>query len=146
MRLSSVAFNHNQPLPAKYTCDGLDVNPPLFFLEIPEETASLVLTLTDPDAPGKTFIHWVVFNIDPSLIVIDEDSVPEDALTGANDFGRNEYGGPCPHSGTHRYVFTLYALDDNLDLPEGASFDEVREEMQAKIIDKTELIGTYRKK
>lgn len=144
MKIRSIAFEENGQIPEKYTCDGEDINPPLKFEDIPEDTASLALIVSDPDAVSKTpFYHWVLFNIDVDTQSIGEDSVPEAAVVGTNDFGNTEYGGPCPPSGTHRYIFTLYALDGSLSLNESARAEEVLEEIETHIIDTAELVGTY---
>lgn len=146
MKITSTAFENNNPLPEQYTCDGQDINPPLKFESIPEDAAALVLIVSDPDAPIKTFYHWLLFNIDVSTKQIDEDSAPEGAVAGINDFGDTEYGGPCPPSGTHRYIFTLYALDGPLPLEEGATAKEVLEEMVTHIIEEAELVGLYERR
>ena len=93
LKIISSAFKYNERIPAKYTCDGIDVNPPLKFRNIPTGTKSLVLIVDDPDAPMGTWIHWIVWNIPPTE-EIDEDTVP--GIEGINDFNKNSYGGPCP--------------------------------------------------
>jgi len=140
MILQSTAFQENDPIPQKYTCDGEDVNPQLSIDDIPDNAESLVLIVDDPDAPGKTWDHWLVFNIDPVSEIV-EDSVP--GKQGQNDFDKEEYGGPCPPGGTHRYFFRLYALDTTLDLDDGVSRNELEEAMQDNIVDQAELMGTY---
>lgn len=144
MKITSSAFDHNQPIPAKYTCAGEDVNPPLEFSDIPNDAKSLALIVDDPDAPGKTWVHWVLYNMSPNIKFIEENSKPSNAKEGTNDFGKKGYGGPCPPSGTHRYFFKLYALDDKLDIPsEIADKDTVEEAMKDHIVAQTELIGTF---
>lgn len=150
MRLSSPAFRHNTLMPSRYTCQGFDVNPPLRISDVPPETDSLVLIVDDPDAPdpkAPTMVwdHWVMWNIDPNTETIPEDSVPPGAVQGRNSWGRNDYGGPCPPIGTHRYFFKLYALDTTLDLPETATKADVEQAMEGHILDEAVLIGTYRK-
>ncbi len=140
MILQSTAFQENDPIPQKYTCDGEDVNPQLNIDDIPDTAETLVLIVDDPDAPGKTWDHWLVFNIDP-VSEIAEDSVPGKQAT--NDFNKEDYGGPCPPGGTHRYYFRLYALDTTLALEEGVSRNELEEAMQGHIVDEAELMGTY---
>jgi Raf kinase inhibitor-like YbhB/YbcL family protein len=115
-RISSPAFKHNDHIPPKYTCDGADVNPPLVIENTPAGTKSLALIVDDPDAPGGMWVHWVVWNIDPAVAAIKENSVPSGAQQGINDFRSRNYGAPCPPSGTHRYFFKLYALDTTLTL------------------------------
>ncbi len=150
MRLSSPAFRHNTLMPSRYTCQGFDVNPPLRISDVPPGTKSLVLIMDDPDAPDPkapkmVWDHWVVWNIDPSTEEIPEDSVPPGAMQGRNSWGRNDYGGPCPPIGTHRYFFKLYALDSTLDLPSTATKADVEQAMEGHILDEANLIGTYRK-
>jgi len=145
MKISSSAFENNSKIPSKYTCDGQDINPPLEIKDIPKGTQSLVLIVDDPDAPKGTFLHWLVFNINPDVSLIEENSLPEGAVQGKNDFGKENYGGPCPPSGEHRYFFKLYALDIKLNLPAGSDLKEVEKEMKGHILDQTELIGFYQK-
>ncbi len=144
MILKSHHFKHNEKIPVKFTGDGEDINPNLEISEIPEDTKSLVLIMDDPDAPVGTFTHWMVWNISPKLTDIRENSAPENAIQGRNDFGKIGYGGPMPPSGTHRYFFKIYALDTELDLTEGAGKEEVEVAMHGHILDKAELTGLYR--
>lgn len=145
MKISSSAFLNNQEIPKKYTCDGEDVNPPLIIEEIPKNAKSLVLIVDDPDAPVGTWVHWVVFNINPKIKEIKENSVPKEAILGRNDFGKLEYGGPCPPAGTHRYFFKVYALDKVLNLGQGATKMELEKEMRDHILDWGELVGLYKR-
>ena len=144
MEITSTAFADNENIPPKYTCDRNNINPPLVMKEIPEATKSLVLIVNDPDAPAGNWIHWVLFNIPPNISSLDEDDVPLEAMQGENSFGNNNYGGPCPPTGTHRYIITLYALDNILGLEEGVSEEEVREAMEEHVLESTELTGLYR--
>lgn len=146
MKIESPVFQNNQQIPSKYTCDGENVNPPLQFLDIPEATKSLVLIVDDPDAPGGVFVHWVVFNIDPEIRSIAENSVPDGVIEGMTSFGNKGYGGPCPPFGTHRYFFKLYALDKKLDLNENASKKEIETAMASHVLAQAELIGLYQRK
>lgn len=148
MDIVSTAFENNDLIPAKYTCEGQNFNPPLTFSQVPKETKSLALILDDPDAVSGTFVHWVLYNMPSSTIQILENTVPENTTVGTNDFGNTDYGGPCPPKGTgkHRYFFKLYALDIPLDvLSEGATKVEVEEAMQGHILEKAQLIGLYTK-
>lgn len=138
IKVISSAFASNGTIPKKYTCNGQNINPPLELQGIPEETNSLALIMDDPDAPMKTFTHWIVWNIGP-VAKIDEDSIP--GIEGMNDFRKIGYGGPCPPSGTHRYFFRFYALDKQLELKEGASRKELENEMIGHIIAEGELMG-----
>ncbi len=143
MKIVSSVFDHNQKIPSKYTCDGENVNPPLQFLDVPENAKGLVLIVDDPDAPSKTWVHWVVYNVNPDVNEIEESSIPNGGIEGMTDFGRPGYGGPCPPSGVHRYFFKLYAIDSILDLPQNSSKQMVEDKMQDNIIDKAELVGFY---
>jgi Raf kinase inhibitor-like YbhB/YbcL family protein len=143
MNLTSPVFQDNAALPERYACDGDSVNPPLTISAIPATAKSLVLIMDDIDAQNGSFIHWIVFDI-PIISYIDEDSIPgKQAVSSAK---RKNYAGPCPPEGRHRYVFTVYALDRILSLPEGSSKDEIMNAMQPAIIDKASLTGTYQKK
>jgi len=144
MKLTSPAFEHNQNMPPEYTCDGQDISPELNIEDVPSNAKSLVLINDDPDAPVGTWDHWIVFNIPPTTKKISKGEEPK-GLGGKNGWGRTGYGGPCPPSGTHRYFFKLYALDTELDLPEGAPKKDIEATMEGHIIDKTELIGLYKR-
>lgn len=113
MQITSSAFSNNKSIPAKHTCDGKNINPPLKFLDVPANAKSLILTITDLDSPSGNFLHWSIKNIDPKTTEIRENSVPQRAMQDKNDFGEASYGGPCPNVGEHRYVFTLKALDES---------------------------------
>lgn len=145
MKITSSAFNQGSPIPAKYTCDGGDVIPPLKFEEIPQDAKSLALICQDPDSPSGDFVHWIIFNIEPQTSEIKEGEVPAETIQGMNDFGNSNYGGPCPSSGNHRYVFKLYVLDKKLDLTPETKKDEFREAIKDHIIEETELVGTYQR-
>lgn len=140
MRVHSPAFKERKPIPTKYTCDGSDVNPPLEISDTPSGAQSMVLTFDDPDAPAKTWLHWLVYDI-PVTRTIAENSVP--GTQGHNDFDRNDYGGPCPPGGEHRYYFRLYALDTKLGLPQGASRKDVENAMKNHVVAEAELMGVY---
>ena len=143
MKISSPAFENNAFIPKKYSGEGADVNPPLAVEGVPAGAKSLALIVDDPDAPAKTWVHWVVFNIPPATDSIGEASVPGDEAM--NDFRRKSYGGPYPPSGIHRYFFKLYALDTKLN-PGGISGKEGLEKaMKEHIIEKAELIGLYKR-
>lgn len=142
MKITSSEFGNNKLIPAKFTCEGQDINPALEICDIPSVTKELALIVDDPDAPIGTWVHWVVYNI--ALVSrIEENSIP--GKQGVNTLGKKVYHGPCPPSGTHRYFFKIYALDKELDLPEGASKGALEKAMQGHILDKAELIGLYQK-
>ena len=142
MKLTSPAFTNQTIIPQKYTCQGKDINPPLTLSNIPQGTISLALIIDDPDAPMGTWNHWLIWNIKPTE-EIKEDSAP--GTQGKNSWGRNDYGGPCPPRGKHRYVFKLYALDSSLDLPTGATKAELEKAMMGHILERAELLGVYQK-
>ncbi len=142
IKVFSSAFESNSTIPRKYTCYGENINPPLEFANIPEETESLVLIMDDPDSPMNPFTHWIVWNIEP-VAKIEEDSIP--GIEGINNFRKIGYGGPCPSSGTHRYFFRVYALDRQLELKAGAGRKELESEMIGHIIGEGELMGKYGK-
>ena len=139
--LSSRAFRAGEKIPEKFTCKGANVNPALQFPGVPGNARSLLLVLEDPDAPTGLFTHWVIWNIDPTTRQIAEASSPAGAVRGTNDFGKTGYGGPCPPSGTHRYFFRLFALDQKLDLKSGAPRKDVDKAMAGHILARGELMG-----
>jgi hypothetical protein len=143
MKLTSPVFSDNGVLPEKYGCHGIDINPPLEISDVPAAAKSLALVIDDPDAPGGSFIHWLVFNINPATASIAENSAPAEAVVGINSFGANNYGGPCPPSGTHRYVFKLYALDSALNLDAQSNVKKIISAMNGHVLEQTELIGAY---
>lgn len=149
MQLHSPSFTENGKIPSKFTCEGLNINPELNISGIPPGTKSLVLIIDDPDVPAfvrpeRMWDHWVVFNIPPTTTSIPENSQPE-GIPGRNTGGGLDYQGPCPPDREHRYFFKLYALDCLLDLPKGASKEDVENGMKGHIIVQTELIGRYEK-
>lgn len=151
LTLTSPAFTHNHEMPARYTCQGDDISPPLHIANVPAATESLVLIMDDPDAPDPaapkmTWDHWVVWNIAPTTTTISEGKAPTGAIVGQNSWPKNTYGGPCPPIGTHRYFFKLYALNTTLTLRTTATKKEVERAMQHHIIEKTELVGRYKKR
>jgi Raf kinase inhibitor-like YbhB/YbcL family protein len=144
MKLLSEDFEENEAIPSRFTCDGEDVCPQLHWEDVPGGTRSFALSVTDPDAPGGTFIHWLIHDIPKDVRSIGPEELPIGTKHAKNDFGTERYGGPCPPSGTHRYYFRLYALDiDHLrDINKGNFFKLVEERALAK----AELMGTYRRK
>jgi Raf kinase inhibitor-like YbhB/YbcL family protein len=144
--LTSPAFSDGAAIPGRYSCDGRDVSPPLAWSGVPAGTTTLLLSVTDPDARG--FVHWVAWDLAPDLGALAEGAsgaLPGGALEGRNDFGRIGWGGPCPPSGTHRYVFTLTALSAPVGLPRGADLAAVRRQAAATTLGETKLEGTYRR-
>jgi Raf kinase inhibitor-like YbhB/YbcL family protein len=149
--IESAAFAQNQVIPAKYTCDGPDVSPPLAWKNIPDKARSLVLICDDPDAPAGIWVHWVCYDIPASVTALQEvipksDSLPMGGKQGKTDFGNIGYGGPCPPSGTHRYFFKMYALDRTLGLPAGKTKKDIERAMKGHVLAQGQLIGMYSKK
>jgi Raf kinase inhibitor-like YbhB/YbcL family protein len=148
-QLISTAFEPGGSIPDKYSCDGDDVSPSLAWGDPPAGTQSLALIVEDPDAPGGTFDHWVLFNISPEVRELPEAMQAGTSLAGmatvwgVNSFGRSSYDGPCPPSGTHHYYFRLYALDTTLNLEAGATKEQVLAAMEGHILAQAELMGTY---
>jgi Raf kinase inhibitor-like YbhB/YbcL family protein len=141
--LTSPAFDDGTAIPAKYTCKGVGISPPLEFSGIPELAKGLAIVLHNPDAPSGDFLHWTIWDINAAVTSVPEGSTPVGATEGTNDFGKVGYGAPCPPSGTHHYIFDAYALDGPLDLPTGATRQEVMEALQAHAIGRTQLTGTF---
>ena len=143
--LISTAFEQGEPIPAQYSCDGEDISPSLAWGDPPAGAQSLVLIMDDPDAPGGTWDHWIVFNIPVDIRELPEAmSAGDMAVTfGKNSWGRSDYGGPCPPGGTHRYFFKLYALNTTLSLDENANKGHVLAGMEGHILAETELMGTF---
>jgi len=142
MELYSKAFESEQFIPKKYSCKGEDISPELYWENIPEGTKSFALSVKDPDAPVGTFVHWLVYDIDKDLRKIEENAVP--GMQVQNNFGKEDYGGPCPPSGTHRYYFRLHALDVET-LGEISAMDEFDRKVEDHTIDRAELMGKFSK-
>jgi Raf kinase inhibitor-like YbhB/YbcL family protein len=149
-----VAFEDGASIPAQYTCDGADVSPPLTWSGVPAGTRSFALICDDPDAPGKTWVHWVAYCIPGELQSLPE-GLPKIPMLrqhgsieqGTNDFRAIGYGGPCPPSGKpHRYYFKLYALKSPPELPAGSSKADLERAMAGKVVDQAQLMGTYQRK
>lgn len=148
LMLTSPAFEEGQPIPALFSCDGEDISPELAWSEPPAGTQSLALIVDDPDAPVGTWVHWVVYNLPAERRGLPQgvpggEQIEGGGLQGSNSWGRKDYGGPCPPSGTHRYFFKLYALDITLDAGAGLSKEDVEKAMEGHILAQAELMGTY---
>lgn len=152
MQLTSSALQPDRLIPTQYTCEGKNISPQFSWADAPKDARSLVLILHDPDAPREGgFTHWVIYNIDPKLNQIKEDTPRLDIVVGLGVQGRNSGGklgyiGPCPPSGTHRYIARLYALGSRLDLNPGATREEVETAMQGHVLEQADLMGIYRKR
>jgi Raf kinase inhibitor-like YbhB/YbcL family protein len=151
LELNSSAFKDSEFIPKKYTCQGEDVSVPLEWRDVPAHTESFALICDDPDAPAKTWVHWVVYDIPPEKTSLEEGIAKEEILTdgskqGLTDFGDIGYGGPCPPPGkAHRYVFKLYCLDSMLNLKPGLTKQELLEAISGHIIQQAQLTGLYRR-
>jgi Raf kinase inhibitor-like YbhB/YbcL family protein len=150
LELKSSAFEEGGIIPKKYTCDGEDISPPLIWTSLPDGTKTLALICDDPDAPGGTWVHWVIFNIPADTGDLGENVPPQKELTngarqGTNDFRKIGYGGPCPPGGTHRYYFKIYSLDTDLDLEAGASKTQLLQAMKGHVLGEEQLMGKYKR-
>ena len=147
MKLRSPSFSNGGKIPSLFTCDGNNINPELRIENVPEKTESLVLIMDDPDVPeyvraDRMWVHWIVFNIPSNVSTIPEDTMPA-GIAGKGTAGKSIYQGPCPPDREHRYYFKLYALNTMLDLPEGATKQELEKAMEKHVIAHCELMGTY---
>ena len=148
MQITSNAFTKGGNIPARFTCDGVDISPELAWSGLPEGTRTLVLICDDPDAPMGTWDHWVMFNIPASVAGLPEDAKRQNLkdqgiVEGTNSWGKTGYGGPCPPSGTHRYTFKLYALDSALRLDSTAAKKDVERAMEGHVLGRAQLMGRY---
>ena len=146
MILTSPSFEDGAPIPKKFTCDGGNINPELQIQNVHGGAKSLALIMHDPDAPREGgFTHWVVWNIDPAVPFIKEESIPPGACEGLNGAGKEGYMGPCPPPGhgVHHYQFRLYALDSPLELPTTAKAQDLQVEIDKHLIESAELVGLY---
>lgn len=144
LKISSPVFDRD--IPRRYTCDGKNISPPFEIENVPPGAKYLALIVDDLDAPRKTFVHWIMWNIDPAIKEIKENSVPKSAVQGLNDFKKHSYGGPCPPSRAHRYVFKVFALDVRLNLGANSTTVDLQNAMKGHVIDKAQLIGLYKRK
>jgi Raf kinase inhibitor-like YbhB/YbcL family protein len=144
--LTSSAATQEGVLPTQYTCDGKDISPPISWSGAPATAKSYALIVSDPDAPDGVFYHWIIWNLPKGTKTLAEgaEQLPGDAELGTNSFGKAGYNGPCPPKGTnHHYIFTLYALDKNLQLPTAMDAKTVLAAMNKHIVDSTKFIATY---
>ncbi|MFF3462279.1 YbhB/YbcL family Raf kinase inhibitor-like protein [Streptomyces sp. NPDC001984] len=143
--VTSSAFAEGGTIPRRHTCDGEDLSPPLAFTGVPSHTTELVLLVEDLDAPHGRFTHWLTWRIDPHTTELAAGQAPPGATQGRNGFGRNGYGGPCPPKGDqpHHYVFSVYAADRRLDLPAGATPDDLQRALAGHTLATGTLTGRY---
>jgi len=154
LKVTSSAFQQGGAIPARYTCEGQDLSPPLAWSGMPGNAKTIAVIVDDPDAPDpakpqRVYVHWVVYNIPAATTSLAENAsktgMPKGALQGKNDWGKAAYGGPCPPIGRHRYYFKLYALDTELTGLKDASKADLERAMNGHVLDTGELIGTYQK-
>ena len=148
IKVTSVAFQQGQPIPRQYTCAGVNISPPLEWSGLPKTAKTIAIVVNDPDAPGGSWIHWVLYNVPADNIGFVENVPMSETLKaggfqGKNDFGKIGYGGPCPPSGTHRYFFKLYAVDAELPLKAGATWPELEKALDDHVVGQGQLMGTY---
>ncbi len=143
MKISSPDFEENGQIPAQFSCNGENVSPVLKIEGVSAQTKSFVLILDDPDAPSNNFTHWIIWNIPPDTSELNSSALPSGVIEGVNGSGKPGYIGPCPPSGTHRYIFHLYALNQVLNLKEKSSRDDLEDAMEGKILEETTLTGLY---
>ena len=145
LKVSSSAFKNEGEIPSEFTCDGLDLSPPLSITDVPKETTTLSIIMDDPDAPMGTFTHWLVWNISPNKTQFTKGE-EFDSVQGRTSFGAIGYGGPCPPSGTHRYFFRIYALDIKLDLKQGSNAKNLESAISGHVLAEATLMGRYSRK
>jgi Raf kinase inhibitor-like YbhB/YbcL family protein len=148
IKIISTAFKEGQPIPRPYTCDGVNISPPLEWTGVPKQAKTIAIIADDPDAPSGTWVHWVLYNVPAENIGLVEnvpatDSLKAGGYQGKTDFGKVGYGGPCPPSGTHRYFFKIYAVDSELPLKAGATKADLEKAMQDHVVAQGQLMGTY---
>lgn len=149
IKVTSTAFTEGEALPRQYTCDGVNISPPLEWTPTPG-AKTLAIVCDDPDAPAGPWTHWLVYNLPgPTMGLIEnmpaQEKVGGGGMQGTNGFGKIGYGGPCPPSGTHRYFFKLYALDAELPLQPGAAKDQLMKAMEGHVLALGQLMGRYAK-
>ncbi|NIP39126.1 MAG: YbhB/YbcL family Raf kinase inhibitor-like protein [Candidatus Dadabacteria bacterium] len=150
IKLTSPAFEEGGMIPGRYTCDGDDISPQLNWGNIPDNIESIAIIMDDPDAPRGTWVHWVIYNINPNADELPENidankTVQGGAIQGKNSWGTVGYGGPCPPGGVHRYFFKIYALDTKTFAHPGATKEQLLESMSGHILDEGQLMGRYKR-
>ena len=154
IKITSTAFQPGGSIPSKYTCEDRDLSPPLAWSGAPSGTKTFALIVDDPDAPDpakpqRVYVHWVLHNLSAATVALAENAskkgLPNGAVQGKNDWGKAEYGGPCPPIGRHRYFFKLYALDTELAGLSSPTKGDLERAMKGHVLDSGELVGTYQK-
>jgi Raf kinase inhibitor-like YbhB/YbcL family protein len=148
IKVTSAAFKEGQPIPPQYTCDGVNVSPPLEWSGVPKTAKTIAIIADDPDAPSGAWVHWVLYNLSAENIGFVENVPASETLKaggfqGKNDFEKIGYGGPCPPSGTHRYFFKVYAVDGELPLKAGVTRAELEKALEGHVVAQGQLMGTY---
>jgi len=148
IKLISSAFEEGQAIPRHYTCDGVNISPPLEWSGVPKNAKTITIIGDDPDASSGTWVHWVLFNLPADRIGLIESIPPTEKMPGGgwqgkNDFGNIGYGGPCPPRGTHHYLFKLYAVDIELTMKAGATKADLLKAMEGHVLAQGQLMGTY---
>ncbi len=145
MTLESPDFEEGGMIPARFTCDGAEERPTLFISDVPADAETLAIIVEDPDVTNGTFVHWTAWNIDPDTTTISGSGTITGAVEGATGTGEPGYVGPCPPSGTHHYIFRLYAVSDTLNLSETADAEQLMTALEAVTLDEAELTGLYQR-
>ena len=150
IKLTSTAFKEGEAIPRQFTCDGVNISPPLEWSGVPKTAKTIAIIADDPDAPSGTWVHWVLYNLPAENIGIVENLPANENLRaggfhGKNDFGNIGYGGPCPPTGSHRYFFKIYAVDSELPLKAGATKAEVEKALEGHILAQGQLMGIHRR-
>jgi len=150
IRLISNAFKDGEGIPSQYTCDGVNISPPLEWNALPKTAKTVAIIAEDPDAPSGTFVHWVLYNLPADNIGVVEnvpltDTLKVGGFQGKNDFEKIGYGGPCPPSGTHRYLFKIYAVDSELPLKAAATKADLLKAMEGHVVAEGQLMGKYKR-
>ena len=142
LMVTSPAFADGDPVPRRFTCRGADVSPPLHWSGVPADAGAVALVVSDPDAPGGTYVHWVLLDLDPGTTSLAEGEVPAGAHQARNSAGHARYDGPCPPSGTHHYRFTVYALRTATALADGADLERALAAVERRATARGTLVGT----
>ena len=142
-QISCPDFSEGENIPIKFTCRGENINPRLDIAGVPPETVGMALIMHDPDAPAGDYKHWLMWNISPEVNSIQEGQVPAGVVQGTGTSGDQSYFGPCPHQGTHRYVFEIFALKNALDIPAGSDYSALTTALDGNVLASASLTGKF---